>query len=244
MANMIAQYSRDKREGKPLPDRDPNEHYATPYDAASIMSEILYRYWCSTRTDERTVMKLLDIGADEGVWGEAFFDVVEDLAMRREAVKARLFNLGGIEHRITSQYHLSEEDTQYDDWVVADATDLSLHPHGYKIAFGNPPFLKDGRLMTSWLAQLINHYEVVAFLLRTDFLGGERHYQQLFAGKKLAVMAQSIYRISFVGKGSQQTREFAFYIWDQAHKSAPMLSWFDHKKQVIDPTFLEEYRAK
>lgn len=240
MSDLIKQFSgRDD-----LPERDKDEHYVTPYPAASLMSEILYRYWCSTR-DKDQALALVDIGADEGQWGEAWGDMVGDLD-ERSILPWRTYKLAGIEKRLTHRYHNPDDHgVVYDEWVVGDATDMNAYPadRHYPIAFGNPPYLisqKQGARMTQFLFDLKLKFEVCAFLLQTNYLASQQRYEALFQDG-LAVVAQSYSRIHFEGRGKQQYREYAFYIWDQSYSGMPQLTWFDANTHFIDPRFLVKY---
>lgn len=248
MADLISQFAQQKRDGEDVNERDKDEHYATPYPAASIMSEILYRYWYSTRPHDEEI-GLVDVGADEGQWGTAFSEVIDDLS-DRGITKWTSHRLAGIEKRITGRYKDPDNyEVIYDDWIVADATDMSNYPDDtrYRIAFGNPPYLtskKQGELMTKFLKDLTEKFEVCAFLLQTNYLASEQRYEALFKSG-LALVAQSYSRIHFEGRGKQQYREYAFYIWDQRYPvdQMPELTWFDANKQFIDPRFLAKYRS-
>lgn len=199
-----------------LPERDPNELYETPSHVVSALIELFL-----PSIGEGTLF--VDVGSGSGVWGK------ELVKQRPEATVVGLeINNDWMEatHRDWEAGNKSYKEVYYGDaFHLLDKFDSDA------CLFGNPPYLKDWRLMNELMEKCLS-FKNVAFLLPAEYVGTVSR-ARIFAKLGMpATIYRVVPRINFKGRGDGNTANHAFHVW-LPERSDCRYKIFNYKTKVL-----------
>ena len=87
---------------------------------------------------------------------------------------------------------------------------------------GNPPFDRDEDHILRALDVTGRH---VAFLLRSEMLGGHDHLDDLWSCTPLRMTVYLVPRPQFGDSGGSDKAEYVLFWWDKAYHGAPTVAW-------------------
>lgn len=187
---------------------NPNDQVDTPYPVAytcvSTLIPLIYSRRAQMKTRLNEPVKLLDVGAGSGVWGQAAKDFANNRGYRRLVVH-------GVERDPKFSPHPA-----YNEWIVDDFLNTTLS--GYDLVYGNPPFsLAEACAWTALYRigerrALVRSEGYVGMLLRLGFLGSYRR-QELFTDYPLQAVHVLVPRVSFRSSGATDYSEYALFQW-------------------------------
>ena len=183
------------------------DFYETPIELCRASLE---RFQMDERPEMYTV---LDVGAGNGVWGEAFAETIH---------WSEKICLGGVE--IDS----SLVDENYDFWYSLDYLNFGFDGDGFSLIFGNPPYSLAEEFVRHSL-ELCSDGGYVFFLLRLAFLESKKRHFGLFTEmhpKKVYVLSR---RPSFFttkdGSKTVDALAYAMFLWQKGYEGKPELDW-------------------
>lgn len=187
----------------PTRPRPKHDVYETPYHVA--YSALQYLKWYNLET-------IVDLGAGNGVWGEAFYKLNQ-----------HRYKMIGVDIRDI------EIPNYYTEWWPKFDILNHKYPLEYNVdaVIGNPPFKFAEEFVRFALAL---EPKVVLFLLPLSFLESKKRGQGLFKEYPPARVWTSMPRISFFQTEKSKTGSdaYALFLWDKNHKLETILDWWDH----------------
>jgi len=187
---------------KPLKDRVVADFYPTPIEVCNAALDVL---------DKDTYVSGIDVGAGDGVWGEAFrkrfghLPILTGIDIRDDAKGNRIPNV-------------------YDKWIVSDYLE---HTDKYDIVIGNPPF-RFANDMVEHSLDLLNPNGILLFLLRSAFSESAVRYKKFFSvGLNPIYEYQSVRRISFTGNKKSDNTAYSIFVWKKGWEGETTKRWLD-----------------
>ena len=186
---------------KPLKDREPSDFYPTPIEL------------CISALEVHPVVHLscLDVGAGDGVWGDAFSRVHD----------RNLSHITGIDVR---------EDAKgskfYDEWILQDFME---YQGKHDFIFGNIPFRYANEFIQHSL-DLLKDNGIILYLLRSAISESKKRYDMFYNnGHKPLYEYQSVRRISFTGNKKSDNTAYSIFIWEKKKdfKRETIKRWLD-----------------
>lgn len=178
---------------KDLPERIERDHYPTPLAVAEACLKFIHQR--RAYSPER----VLDIGAGNGVWGQA---------ARKLWPRA---DITGVEVRDVEKHE------SYNGWVKQDFFDWFYGLRGdtnYDLIMGNPPYSLATAMVEEAVKLLLTDQSQLAFLLPSDFAWSDDRYQRLYKHNPPEEVCVLNPRIPFT-KGSNPNLS-GFYVWRKA----------------------------
>lgn len=194
-------------------ERNPLDFYETPFNLALSACKIVNNLWPNP-------CRVLDPGCGTGVWGRA-----------ARQVWPTTF-IGGID--VGRQF---EQRQPYDDFIWGDF--LNYRPtQSFNAVIGNPPY--SSKKNRNLAAHFVHHAlrsvapgGVVAFLLKTEFLGSYIRYATLFTSHRPYAVFQSVRRVPFYKHTKKtNTYEYALFVWlhTQKQPEQTLLKWWEWRE--------------
>lgn len=181
--------------------RQPNDFYVTPYGLAWEIMMCLVE----TRDLDQQVRRIVDPCYGTGVFGQAARQVWPNAWIEGVDIVDRVGTPPGYDLALKGDW-LS------DDLARANEVDLII---------ANPPYLLAEKFIRRSWASLRKDGRM-AFLLRLQFLGGQKRYHNLFKEIPPSDVYVVSKRPSFTGDGgSEKGVEYAVIIWDTWHPPIP-----------------------
>jgi len=178
---------------KPLKDREPSDFYPTPIELCRAAVKLCPNIWDNTA---------LDVGAGDGVWGQALKEVKPDI------------NLAGIDVREDAKFKdaMNGEACTYNKCLTED---FLWHNHRYGLIFGNIPF----RYATEFIQHsldILTDNGIILYLLQSAISESKKRYDMLYNnGHKPLFEYQSVRRISFTGNKKSDNTAYSIFIWEK-----------------------------
>lgn len=219
-----------KSETKSWPIRDENDHYPTEPACVNFCTGILFSH-LYLEADHQYV-RLSDMGAGSGIWGASWRNIVSKFAPHLD------HQLFGYEIRDIPDW----DTTNYDIWQQVDIFDMTWqhvkrNSPFVEVAFGNPPYIRDWKLMYSKIIEMIESFDYTAFLLKDSFLAGQDRLNGLYFRNPPIAVWKAASRVSFSGDKSSNADEYVFIIWKKGYTGDTLYYWFNHRHSFVDPRF-------
>lgn len=194
----------------PAGEKDPNHHYPTPIKLCEAVVSRIDRDF-----DLPFKMRILDPGAGDGVWGEAYRAYDDTCSV--VGVELR-------QQQLNEAYIRWFDETDYLDWQLYQNFDLVI---------GNPPFNLAEEFIRHSL-ELLNDGGYLVFLLRSAFKATKKRYLGLFHEFPFIREYQLVERPSFKtnkqGKMATDTIEYSIFVWQKGnYAETPTLHWLSWK---------------
>lgn len=175
----------------PMRPRDGRDFYPTPMGCAQ---SVIWREELSpflSGTSHR--IKILDAGSGMGIWGKVL----------NNHPNWSYFDIYGIDPYIQ---------TKEDSYIQIFTGNFLKHktPSPYDVILGNPPYGVAEEFIHKGL-ELVHTRGIVAFLLRNDFLGGQRRFKSLFDKGYLWKHRTLCRRPSFSGDGKTDAYVYSMF---------------------------------
>ncbi len=195
----------------PTRPRPKHDVYETPYNVA--YSALQYLKWYPLDT-------IIDLGAGNGVWGEAYSGLYGTKSYKMIGVDIRDLPMPSYYSNWYSEadiHHISTYELMHLARNDADAV------------IGNPPF-KHAEAFVRFALAL--EPKVVLFLLPLAFLESMKRGQGLFKDHPPSKVWVSMRRISFFQTEKSKTGDYAtaLFLWDKNHKRETILDWWDYNE--------------
>lgn len=193
----------------PAGEFDPNRYYPTPTKlCAAVISRI------DMDLDLPFKMRILDPGAGDGVWGEAYR--AYDGTCSVVGVELR-------QQQLNEAYIRWFDETDYLGWEVYNNFDLVI---------GNPPFNLAEEFIRHSL-ELLSDGGYLVFLLRSAFKATKKRYLSLFRDIPFIREYQLVERPGFKpnkdGRNSPE-HEYSMFVWQKGnYAEIPTLHWISWK---------------
>jgi hypothetical protein len=209
-------------------EREPDNHYPTEaatvnYCTALLLAEIMMDHAAPQ-------FAWVDMGAGDGIWGTALVDMLIYTHLTRPPLSA-------YETRpVQPNYNYSiwnKHDIFATKWENCDA-----------IAFGNPPYIRDWRLLNTTVAAWVENFAYTGLLLKDSFLGTKDRYTKIYSKYPLYRYFKLVSRVSFTGDGNSNADEYAFFIWKRGYQGDTPQYFFDHRRGTVDPRWLHLFSSK
>src|SRR5690349_1689425 len=194
-------------EGRDTSKENPLDFYPTPADFCTAALETIPKNLGEMLMLPNSDFRVLDAGSGTGNWGRAARKLWPDATI----------------HGVDVVKYLTAETNPYDTWFQADYRDFTTDKK-YDRIISNPPYTRtiDGRDMilaekfVRKSIELLSRTGQALFLLRLDFLSGEKRCKGLFNEFRPTAIYQSIRRIPFIPElGNGQTHNFCLLVWDK-----------------------------
>lgn len=184
-----------------------NNLYPTPLGACEVLTPLALEH-------NATPLRVLDIGAGYGQWGEA----------------VRHFSPGAWIEGLEVDETLPINEA-YDTYHIQDFG-YFVPPHRYDLIIGNPPYHKE---LPQWITKcrsMLSENGILAWLLRTEFMGGQGRYKGVFRDFPPEVIHQIVGRVSFTYKepSARANYDNAFFIWKKTPSGNTSLRWVDDRR--------------
>lgn len=216
---------------KKLPKRHKLDYYQTPYQLAlaSLAASVRREPFDPNRIRPNGGgLKILDVGAGSGVWGEA-----------ARALWPEAYIVGAEKNK------KMRKPKAYDLWLDGDflasehapGADYALRVFGCDFVIGNPPFIHGEAMVREgnrWLKA--TDESRLLFLLPQHFLGSETRGLGLFdraSGWPPAYVTQLIQRPNFEGAGNNNPNLYMLLEWRVKPARQTVLDWLDWKNYRI-----------
>jgi 16S rRNA G966 N2-methylase RsmD len=188
---------------KELPKRNSYDEYPTPLEVARASLSLL-----GIQKIDR-FNTALDVGAGNGVWGNAFRTVLGNYT-----------NLTGIDIQTFG------EPSAYDTWLTGVDYISWKTDSKFDLIFGNPPYYIAEEVINK-SRSLLARDGIILLLLRLNFLESIKRYYGLFTEFRPTNVWVSSKRISFTGNKKTDNSVYAIFKWDEVNETNKTdLDWF------------------
>lgn len=201
-------YVKDKDN---LPKRREHDFYPTPLEVCrEALVQILNR---------EIFERVLDPGAGNGVWGEAYREIFDDPIYTGTFYS----EITGIELRDV------EPALGYTYWITDDYLSNEWHRPDTKfdLIMGNPPYSLAKEFILKSL-DLLEDSGYLLFLLRLTVLESQDRYENLYSkGLNPKEVWISTRRISFSGNKKSSPDAYCLCLWQKGWRGETTLKWLD-----------------
>lgn len=104
------------------------------------------------------------------------------------------------------------------DIIISDAINEAVNIDD-AIVIGNPPYNQADQFILKWLP----HCRLIIFLLRLNFLGGKKRYDNLWSKYPASYIWVLPRRPSFTPDGRTDSIEYAIFVWERNHSGSTEL---------------------
>jgi len=220
-------------EGRDPSEENPLDFYPTPENFCTAALHVIPKSLEDMLVKPNQDFNVLDAGSGTGNWGRA---------------ARKIWPTATIDGVDIVPYLMP--DKPYDTWFQADYRDFTTEKK-YDRIVSNPPYTRtlDGRDMilaekfVRKSMELTSRNGMVLFLVRLDFLAGEKRCKGLFNDFRPTAIYQSIRRIPFFPElGNGQTHNFCLLVWnksfmndfpDEKDSTFFWFDWLDGKFELI-----------
>jgi len=200
---------------KTLKDREPSDFYPTPYE---LCREALLSVDILSYSNEGIIQAALDVGAGDGVWGQALKDITTSVYLTGIDVRP--------EAKFRDLLSLPVEGSKvYDESIIQD---FLKYDGKHDLIFGNIPFRHANEFISHSL-NLLTEKGIIVYLLQSAISESKKRYDLFFNnGHKPKYIYQSVRRISFTGNKKSDNTAYSIFVWEKDKKERETITrWLD-----------------